>query len=79
MQVAFWQNVVVASLVVPFAFTHLGSTSLAGSVFCTGLSQFLLVKSLERLEARTAGMIIALLAAARKAPAEQGDTSRCAH
>ncbi|WP_338744288.1 hypothetical protein V3D52_16020 [Pseudomonas putida] len=28
MQVAFWQNVVVASLVVPFAFTHLGSTSL---------------------------------------------------
>jgi len=48
-------------------------------VFCTGLSQFLLVKSLERLEARTAGMIIALLAASRKAPAEQGDTSRCAH
>ena len=31
MQVAFWQNVVVASLVVPLAFTHLGSTSLAGS------------------------------------------------
>jgi len=29
-------------------------------VFCTGLSQFLLVKSLERLEARTAAMIIAL-------------------
>jgi len=48
-------------------------------VFCTGLSQFLLVKSLERLEARAAGMIMALLAAARKAPAEQGDTSRCAH
>lgn len=121
MQVAFWQNVVVAALVAPFAFTHLGSTSLAGSdwvnlallgVFCTGLSQFLFVKSLEGLEARTAGMIIALepvyaiigawwlfgdqpslrmavgaalivlatlLAAARKAPAEQGDTSRCAH
>lgn len=81
-------------------------------MFCTGLSQFLLVKSLERLEARTAGMIIALepvyailgawwlfgdqptlrmavgaalivlatvLAAWRKAPADKGDTSRCAH
>ncbi|WP_218581692.1 MULTISPECIES: DMT family transporter [Pseudomonas] len=69
LQVAFWQNVVVAALVGPFAFTHLGTTSLAGSdwvnlallgVFCTGLSQFLFVKSLEGLEARTAGMIIAL-------------------
>ncbi|MNE65228.1 EamA-like transporter family protein [compost metagenome] len=119
MQVAFWQNVVVAALVAPFAFTHLVSTSLGGDdwvnlallgVFCTGLSQFLFVKSLEGLEARTAGMIIALepvyailgawwlfgeqpslrmaagaalivlatlLAAARKAPAEHGDTSRC--
>jgi len=121
MQVAVWQNVVVAALVSPFAFTHLGNTSLGGDdwvnlallgVFCTGLSQFLFVKSLEHLEARTAGMIIALepvyaiigawwlfaeqptlrmgagaalivlatiLAASRKAPAEQGDTSRCAH
>ena len=30
-QVAFWQNVGVAALVAPFAFTHLGSTRLAGS------------------------------------------------
>ena len=29
-------------------------------VFCTGLSQYLFVKSLEGLEARSAGMIIAL-------------------
>lgn len=107
-------------LVVP-TFDLLGSPRLAGSdwvdlallgVFCTGLSQFLFVKSLEGLEARIAGMIIALepvcaiigawwlfgdqpslrmaagaalivlatiLADARKAPAEQGDTSRCAH
>lgn len=119
LQVAFWQSVVVAALVAPFAFTHLASTSLGGDdwvnlallgVFCTGLSQFLFVKSLEGLEARTAGMIIALepvyailgawwlfgeqpslrmaagavlivlatlLAAARTAPAEHGDTSRC--
>ncbi|WP_449433687.1 DMT family transporter [Pseudomonas putida] len=121
LQVAFWQNVVVAALVAPFTFTQLPGTSLGGGdwanlallgVFCTGLSQFLFVKSLEGLQARTAGMIIALepvyaiacawwlfgeqptlrmgagaalivlatiLAAWRKAPAEQGDTSRCAH
>lgn len=69
MQVSFWQNVVVAVVVAPLAFSHLGSTSLGGpdwvnlallGVFCTGLSQFLFVKSLEGLEARTAGMIIAL-------------------
>lgn len=69
MQVAFWQNVVVAALVAPFAFSHLPGTVLSGGdwvnlallgVFCTGLSQFLFVKSLEGLEARTAGMIIAL-------------------
>ncbi|MDR0207566.1 MAG: DMT family transporter [Pseudomonas putida] len=68
-QVAFWQNVVVAALVAPFAFSHLATASLAGSdwvnlallgVFCTGLSQFLFVKSLEGLQARTAGMVIAL-------------------
>ncbi|MNR57803.1 EamA-like transporter family protein [compost metagenome] len=29
-------------------------------MFCTGLSQFLFVKSLEGLEARSAGLIIAL-------------------
>ncbi|CAM3760217.1 hypothetical protein CCOS865_04863 [Pseudomonas reidholzensis] len=69
MQTSFWQNVVVAALVAPVAFSHLGETSLASSdwvnlallgVFCTGLSQYLFVKSLEGLQARTAGMIIAL-------------------
>ncbi|WP_437880649.1 DMT family transporter [Pseudomonas sp. LRF_L74] len=69
MQVAFWQNVVVAALVAPFAFSNLATTSLQPSdwlylallgVFCTGLSQYLFVKSLEGLQARTAGMIIAL-------------------
>src|SRR5690606_25479722 len=30
MQVAFWQNVVVAALVAPFAFSHLAGTSLHG-------------------------------------------------
>ncbi|MCO7515941.1 DMT family transporter [Pseudomonas guariconensis] len=69
MQVAFWQNVVVAALVAPFAFSHLAGTSLHGNdwvnlallgVFCTGLSQFLFVKSLDGLQARTAGMVIAL-------------------
>ncbi|MEX5344145.1 DMT family transporter [Pseudomonas sp. I2] len=69
MQVAFWQNVVVAALVAPFAFSHLAGTSLHGNdwvnlallgVFCTGLSQFLFVKSLDGLQARTTGMVIAL-------------------
>lgn len=69
LQVSFWQNVVVAVLVAPFAFSHLANTSLGGDdwvnlallgVFCTGLAQFLFVKSLQNLQARTAGMIIAL-------------------
>lgn len=69
LQVAFWQNVVVAVLMVPFVFSHLPQTSLRADdwvnlvllgVFCTGLSQFLFVKSLDGLQARTAGMIIAL-------------------
>ncbi|WP_060481874.1 DMT family transporter [Pseudomonas sp. NBRC 111119] len=69
LQVAFWQNVVVALLMVPFAFDHLPATGLHAQdwmylallgVFSTGLSQFLFVKSLEGLQARTAGMIIAL-------------------
>ncbi|KPA87598.1 putative permease [Pseudomonas asplenii] len=69
MQTSFWQNVVVAALVAPFAFSHLATNSLSTDdwvnlavlgIFCTGLSQFLFVKSLEGLQARTAGMIIAL-------------------
>jgi drug/metabolite transporter (DMT)-like permease len=69
LQVAFWQNVTVALLVAPFALSHFEAPGLQTSdwvylgllgVFCTGLSQFLFVKSLEGLEARSAGMIIAL-------------------
>lgn len=68
-QVAFWQNLTVAVLVAPFAFDTLLLQGLSHSdwlylailgVFCTGLSQYLFVKSLEGLEARSAGMIIAL-------------------
>lgn len=67
MQVAFWQNGVVMFLLFPFV---LGSgwglssidwfyLALLG-IFCTGLSHYLFVKSLESLNARIAGMIIAL-------------------
>ena len=68
-QVAFWQNMTVALLVAPFALDNLMIRGLSHSdwlylamlgVFCTGLSQYLFVKSLEGLEARSAGMIIAL-------------------
>lgn len=66
-QVAFWQNVTVAVVMIPFASTGLAEISsndwvnlaLLG-VFCTGLSQYLFVKSLEGLNARSAGMIISL-------------------
>ncbi|TFW22467.1 DMT family transporter [Massilia arenosa] len=66
-QVAFWQNFVVTVLVVPFALTKLAAPApvdwlylgLLG-IFCTGLSQTLFVRSLEGLDARSAGMIIAL-------------------
>ncbi|WP_312931009.1 DMT family transporter [Pseudomonas sp.] len=69
LQVAFWQNVVVALLMLPFAFDHQTSGGLRADdwvnlallgVFCTGLAQFLFVRSLEGLQARTAGLIIAL-------------------
>ncbi len=69
LQVAFWQNVTVAVLVAPFALNNFEVPGLQLAdwvylgllgVFCTGLSQFLFVKSLEGLEARSAGMIIAL-------------------
>jgi drug/metabolite transporter (DMT)-like permease len=69
LQVAFWQNLTVAVLVAPFALNQLMVQGLQVAdwvylallgVFCTGLSQFLFVKSLEGLQARNAGMIIAL-------------------
>lgn len=68
-QVAFWQNVVVAVVMAPFVATPGQWHALRPNdwvflallgVFCTGLSQYLFVKSLEGLPARNAGMIIAL-------------------
>ncbi len=67
MQVAFWQNMVVMLLVLPFALTGLPALAsidwfylaLLG-LFCTGFSHYLFVKSLEYLNARIVGMVIAL-------------------
>ncbi|SCK23435.1 EamA domain-containing membrane protein RarD [Variovorax sp. HW608] len=66
-QIAFWQNAVVSLLVAPIAASGLGRLgpmdwfflALLG-IFCTGLSQYLFVKSLETLSARTSGMVLAL-------------------
>ena len=84
-QVAFWQNLVVALLVLPLlglglvppqvAHSQATSSLVTGGaaidwaswfwlavlgVLCTGLAHTLFVKSLEALDARSAGMIIAL-------------------
>ena len=68
MQVAFWQNLVVAALLAPFALDQAMALRSAADwvylallgVFCTGLAQYLFVRSLDGLDARSAGMIIAL-------------------
>ena len=70
-QVAFWQNLVVALLVLPLLGLGLAGGAAAIDwaswfwlavlgVLCTGLAHTLFVKSLESLDARRAGMIIAL-------------------
>lgn len=84
-QVAFWQNLLVALLVLPLLGLGLAPPQIAHSqapsswvtgaaaidlvswfwlavlgVLCTGLAHTLFVKSLESLDARSAGMIIAL-------------------
>lgn len=70
-QVAFWQNLVVALLVLPLLGLGLAGGAAAIDwaswfwlavlgVLCTGLAHTLFVKSLESLDARSAGMIIAL-------------------
>ena len=70
-QVAFWQNLVVALLVLPLLGLGLAGGAAAIDwaswfwlavlgVLCTGLAHTLFVKSLEALDARSAGMIIAL-------------------
>lgn len=67
MQVAFWQNSVVMLLLLPFAFSAMKPLTTMDwfylallGIFCTGLSHYLFVKSLEQLNARVTGMIIAL-------------------
>ena len=66
-QVAFWQNLFVALLVLPFGVQGLlamGSVDwfwlLLLGVFCTGLSHYLFVSSLNVLNARSAGLVISL-------------------
>lgn len=70
-QVAFWQNLVVALLVLPLLGLGLAGGAAAIDwaswfwlavlgVLCTGLAHTLFVKSLEALDARSAGMIISL-------------------
>ncbi len=66
-EVACWENVVVAALTLPWCITEFtGLRPLDWlwlfmlGVFCTALSHALLVSSLSRLKARTAGLVIAL-------------------
>lgn len=66
-QVAGWQNLVVALALLPAAIGDLGTVARADwfwlallGIFCTGLSHFLFVSSLGRLNARSAGLVIAL-------------------
>ncbi|VFR34995.1 Permease of the drug/metabolite transporter (DMT) superfamily [plant metagenome] len=66
-QVAWWQNLAVALSVAVFAVPELHALRTADwlwlaalGVFCTGLSHFLFVSSLQVIKARTAGLVIAL-------------------
>jgi len=66
-QVAFWQNLVVAVLATPFALASLAAMQpvdwlwlVVLGVVCTGLSHFLFVFSLNVLNARSAGLVISL-------------------
>jgi len=65
--VAFWQNTFVLLFTLPFAFATFGSLHAVDwlwlcllGVFCTGLSHYLFVASLNVLNARTAGLVISL-------------------
>lgn len=67
LQVAGWQNAIVVALTLPFAASAVSSLSALDwfwlallGIFCTGLSHYLFVSSLTRLNARTAGLVIAL-------------------
>ncbi len=67
LQVAWWENLFVALMCWPFAWSLLGQASLLDwfwmallGIFCTALSHYLLVASLSILNARSAGIVIAL-------------------
>lgn len=66
-EVACWENLVVVILTLPWCFGEFTSLRLLDwvwllmlGVFCTALSHALLVSSLSRLKARSAGIVIAL-------------------
>lgn len=66
-QVAWWENLFVALMCWPFALPLLGDSTLVDwvwiallGVFCTALSHYLLVSALTVLNARSAGIVIAL-------------------
>lgn len=66
-QVAFWQNLWVVALTLPFIFGDIGMLAPRDygwlavlGIFCTALSHYLFVFSLRALTARTTGLIIAL-------------------
>src|SRR3546814_8054547 len=67
MQVACWQNIVVVLAMLPFATSQLPALAALDwlwlgllGIFCTGLSHYLFVSSLTRINARSAGVVIAL-------------------
>ncbi|MGB3835209.1 DMT family transporter [Castellaniella sp.] len=66
-ELACWENAVVAALTLPWCFTEFAALRPIDwlwvfmlGVFCTALSHSLLVSSLAKLKARTAGIVIAL-------------------
>lgn len=67
LQVSCWQNIVVALILIPYAAGQLPALPASDwlwlallGVFCTGLSHYLFVSSLVQLNARCAGLVIAL-------------------
>ncbi|MYN14765.1 EamA family transporter [Pusillimonas sp. TS35] len=66
-QVACWENIFVLLLTLPFGWASLGSLGALDwvwlamlGILCTALSHYLMVASLKTLEARSAGIVIAL-------------------
>jgi len=66
-QVAFWENLVVLLATLPFCWTAFGNIGWLDwlwlamlGIFCTALSHYLMVSSMKVLQARSAGIVIAL-------------------